>query len=90
MNKKKFKVIVEQELEIALDMDRHTKESLEQYKDYWGFDSDNDEDTIREIVEHITLNYLHDGYFDQDAEGLVFEGFNGKAVETKIDVSQKL
>lgn len=88
MNSRKFKVKLEQELEITLNMDSHTKETIDQYKEFWGYDFDNSEDAIRDIVEHIAYNYQRDGYFDQDAEGLAYEGFKGKDKGTIFNVTE--
>lgn len=90
MNKRKFKASIKRDIEIVLDMDKYTEESIEQYENYWEHEFDSNEDTIQEIIKHIAYNYQRDGYFDKDAEGLVLESFEGVDIGTNIEVSEIL
>lgn len=87
MNRKTFKVKIEQELEISFDMDKYNSEMVHNVGDYWGFD---EEVFFEELSEFIACKYIRDGYFNYEAEGLVVDGHKGEVEEgIWISVNEK-
>lgn len=87
MNVRKFKVDIEQEVEISIDMDKYNDETITQVGDYWGFDDDK-EIFLEELVEFLVCNYLTDGHFNRDLEGIVIDGHFGSINNINVEIEE--
>ena len=83
-NIREFKVVVEKELKVTLDMDKYDKQTLDQLRSIWG---DNyldftDEEMIEESVSDLANTFMRDGYLDEELEEFPTNG--QKCIETNV------
>lgn len=74
-NPKEYKVKIEKEVSIRLDLDKYSEDTLEELKSFWGLDGDfPQEEVITEMLEIIIDHYNTNGYLDEKMEGIPKEG----------------
>ena len=72
---KEFKVKIEKEITVTLDMDKYSGDTLKELKSFWGLDYDlSQEEVITEMLGIIIGNYDVNGYFDEKMEGVPKNG----------------
>lgn len=76
---KEFKVKIEKEITVTLDMDKYSGDTLKQISSWWGYDYDmTDEEIINESIEDIAAKFESDGYLDKELEGFPIDGQTAK------------
>lgn len=72
---KEFKVKIEKEITVTLDMDKYSGDTLEELKSFWEFDGNfSQEEVITEMLGIIINNFESKGYFDEEMEGVPKDG----------------
>jgi hypothetical protein len=89
-NQRQFKVAVEKEFVVTLDMNKYNPEVLKQITEYWGYDYREleDEEIIKESVGDIAHQYLNDGYLDKDLEGFPMNGQRVSKINTYVNIEE--
>ena len=85
-----FKVRVEKELKVTLDMNRYNEENLNSIRGIWGYGKDDftDEEIIEECVTDLANIYLRDGYLDDNLEEFPIEGQICEQANEFMDVEE--
>lgn len=89
-NTREFLVKFEKEIKVPLDMDKYSKEILQQISDYWGLDKGemDDEEIILESAKDIAHIYLDDGYLDNNLEGFPPNGQDCEKVNSSFRIEE--
>jgi hypothetical protein len=88
-NERKYKITIEKEIEVTLDLDKYSSDILDQIKGYWGYDEDmTPNEVLKEAAEDLALQFSRDGYLDKNIEGFPCGAQICKDIDMSIETEE--